>query len=42
VIGVFLVPLLFVSVRRIFKGRAAGEEPGQGTDKTPATAANQQ
>jgi multidrug efflux pump len=37
VIGVFLVPLLFVTVRRIFKGKAAK----QGTGETPA-AANQQ
>ncbi|BAV46614.1 multidrug efflux RND transporter permease subunit [Mesorhizobium sp. 113-1-2] len=35
VIGVFLVPLLFVTVRRIFKGRAAKQ------DEKPATA-NQQ
>ncbi|RWC42987.1 MAG: efflux RND transporter permease subunit [Mesorhizobium sp.] len=37
VIGVFLVPLLFVTVRRIFKGKVAK----QGTGETPATA-NQQ
>ncbi len=37
VIGVFLVPLLFVTVRRIFKGKAAKEDTGE----TPA-AANQQ
>ncbi|QND63529.1 efflux RND transporter permease subunit [Mesorhizobium loti] len=49
VIGVFLVPLLFVTVRRIFKGRAAkqdtgpdtGPGTGQNTGETPATA-NQQ
>jgi len=45
VIGVFLVPLLFVTVRRIFKGRVAkqdtGPDLGQGTDEKPATA-NQQ
>ncbi|UVK51735.1 efflux RND transporter permease subunit [Mesorhizobium sp. AR02] len=45
VIGVFLVPLLFVTVRRIFKGRAAkqdsGPDLGQDTDEKPATA-NQQ
>ncbi|QKC82815.1 efflux RND transporter permease subunit [Mesorhizobium sp. NZP2077] len=45
VIGVFLVPLLFVTVRRIFKGGAAkedtGQDTGQGTDEKPATA-NQQ
>ncbi|AZO14238.1 efflux RND transporter permease subunit [Mesorhizobium sp. M2A.F.Ca.ET.043.05.1.1] len=34
VIGVFLVPLLFVTVRRIFKGKAANENSGG----TPATA----
>ncbi|TPK71151.1 efflux RND transporter permease subunit [Mesorhizobium sp. B2-4-15] len=38
VIGVFLVPLLFVTVRRIFKGRAARQDPGQDTDETPVTA----
>ncbi|RUT89263.1 MULTISPECIES: efflux RND transporter permease subunit [unclassified Mesorhizobium] len=37
VIGVFLVPLLFVTVRRIFKGRAAKPDTGE----TPLTA-NQQ
>lgn len=37
VIGVFLVPLLFVTVRRIFKGKAAKQDTGE----TPA-AANQQ
>ncbi|RUW63294.1 efflux RND transporter permease subunit [Mesorhizobium sp. M7A.F.Ca.US.008.03.1.1] len=37
VIGVFLVPLLFVTVRRIFKGRAAKPDTGE----TPVTA-NQQ
>lgn len=37
VIGVFLVPLLFVTVRRIFKGRVAKQDTGE----TPATA-NQQ
>ncbi|MER8410462.1 efflux RND transporter permease subunit [Mesorhizobium sp. M1342] len=37
VIGVFLVPLLFVTVRRIFKGRAAKPDAGE----TPVTA-NQQ
>ncbi|CAN7558208.1 efflux RND transporter permease subunit [Mesorhizobium caraganae] len=36
-IGVFLVPLLFVTVRRIFKGKAAKQDTGE----TPA-AANQQ
>lgn len=36
VIGVFLVPLLFVTVRRIFKGKAAKQDTGE----TPA-AANQ-
>ncbi|KRB23483.1 MULTISPECIES: efflux RND transporter permease subunit [Mesorhizobium] len=45
VIGVFLVPLLFVTVRRIFKGKVAkqdtGPDLGQGTDEKPATA-NQQ
>ncbi|MCZ8547804.1 efflux RND transporter permease subunit [Mesorhizobium qingshengii] len=45
VIGVFLVPLLFVTVRRIFKGGAAkqetGQDTGQDTGETPATA-NQQ
>ncbi|TPM99830.1 efflux RND transporter permease subunit [Mesorhizobium sp. B2-1-3A] len=45
VIGVFLVPLLFVTVRRIFKGRVAkqdtGPDLGQGTDEKPAPA-NQQ
>ncbi len=41
VIGVFLVPLLFVTVRRIFKGRAAKHDTGQDTGETPATA-NQQ
>jgi multidrug efflux pump len=45
VIGVFLVPLLFVTVRRIFKGRAAkpetGPDTGQETGETPAPA-NQQ
>ncbi|TGU89247.1 efflux RND transporter permease subunit [Mesorhizobium sp. M00.F.Ca.ET.151.01.1.1] len=41
VIGVFLVPLLFVTVRRIFKGRAAKPDPGQDTGETPVTA-NQQ
>ncbi|UDL87000.1 efflux RND transporter permease subunit [Mesorhizobium sp. PAMC28654] len=45
VIGVFLVPLLFVTVRRIFKGRAAkpeiGPDTGQDTGETPAPA-NQQ
>ncbi|RWE75854.1 MAG: hypothetical protein EOS63_22935, partial [Mesorhizobium sp.] len=34
VIGVFLVPLLFVTVRRIFKGKAANEN----SSGTPATA----
>ncbi|TIV27929.1 MAG: efflux RND transporter permease subunit, partial [Mesorhizobium sp.] len=34
VIGVFMVPLLFVTVRRIFKGKAANENSGG----TPATA----
>ncbi len=39
VIGVFMVPLLFVTVRRIFKGRAARQDQ----DKGEATAAaNQQ
>ncbi|MDG4874375.1 efflux RND transporter permease subunit [Mesorhizobium sp. WSM4935] len=33
VIGVFLVPLLFVTVRRIFKGRAAKQDTG-GTQAT--------
>ncbi|MER9373905.1 efflux RND transporter permease subunit [Mesorhizobium sp. M0491] len=37
VIGVFLVPLLFVTVRRIFKGRAVKPDTGE----TPVTA-NQQ
>ncbi|PBB23453.1 MULTISPECIES: efflux RND transporter permease subunit [unclassified Mesorhizobium] len=37
VIGVFLVPLLFVTVRRIFQGRAARQDTGE----KPATA-NQQ
>jgi multidrug efflux pump len=37
VIGVFLVPLLFVTVRRIFKGKVAKQDAGE----TPA-AANQQ
>ncbi|MER9748326.1 efflux RND transporter permease subunit [Mesorhizobium sp. M0140] len=37
IIGVFLVPLLFVTVRRIFKGRAAKPDTGE----TPVTA-NQQ
>jgi multidrug efflux pump len=41
VIGVFLVPLLFVTVRRIFKGRVAKPDTGQDTGDTPATA-NQQ
>lgn len=41
VIGVFLVPLLFVTVRRIFKGGAAKQDTGQDTGETPATA-NQQ
>lgn len=41
VIGVFLVPLLFVTVRRIFKGKAAKLDTGQDTGETPATA-NQQ
>ncbi|MFB9980090.1 efflux RND transporter permease subunit [Mesorhizobium kowhaii] len=41
VIGVFLVPLLFVTVRRIFKGKAAKQDTGQDTGETPATA-NQQ
>lgn len=45
VIGVFLVPLLFVTVRRIFKGRVAkpdtGPDTGQDTGEKPATA-NQQ
>ncbi|WP_136621710.1 MULTISPECIES: efflux RND transporter permease subunit [Mesorhizobium] len=45
VIGVFLVPLLFVTVRRIFKGRVVkqdtGPNTGQDTGETPATA-NQQ
>lgn len=49
VIGVFLVPLLFVTVRRIFKGGVAkqdigpdtGPGTGQGTGEKPATA-NQQ
>ncbi|RWF46034.1 MAG: efflux RND transporter permease subunit [Mesorhizobium sp.] len=41
VIGVFLVPLLFVTVRRIFKGRVAKPDPGQDTGETPVTA-NQQ
>lgn len=41
VIGVFLVPLLFVTVRRIFKGGAAKQDSGQGSDEKPATA-NQQ
>ncbi|TPN40232.1 efflux RND transporter permease subunit [Mesorhizobium sp. B2-3-3] len=41
VIGVFLVPLLFVTVRRIFKGRAAKQDPGQDTDETPVTATQQ-
>ncbi|MBZ9723726.1 efflux RND transporter permease subunit [Mesorhizobium sp. CO1-1-11] len=41
VIGVFLVPLLFVTVRRIFKGRVAKPDPGQDKGETPVTA-NQQ
>ncbi|MBZ9742041.1 MULTISPECIES: efflux RND transporter permease subunit [unclassified Mesorhizobium] len=41
VIGVFMVPLLFVTVRRIFKGRATKPDPGQDTGETPVTA-NQQ
>ncbi|WP_322419467.1 efflux RND transporter permease subunit [Mesorhizobium huakuii] len=41
VVGVFLVPLLFVTVRRVFKGKAARQDSGQGTDEKPATA-NQQ
>ncbi|UVK46358.1 efflux RND transporter permease subunit [Mesorhizobium sp. AR07] len=41
VIGVFLVPLLFVTVRRIFKGKAAKQDTGQETGETRATA-NQQ
>ncbi|TPL86049.1 efflux RND transporter permease subunit [Mesorhizobium sp. B2-3-12] len=41
VIGVFMVPLLFVTVRRIFKGRVAKPDPGQDTGETPVTA-NQQ
>jgi len=41
VIGVFLVPLLFVTVRRIFKGGAAKQDSGQDSGETPATA-NQQ
>jgi multidrug efflux pump len=41
VIGVFLVPLLFVTVRRIFKGRVAKPDTGQDTGETPATV-NQQ
>ncbi|MBZ9978324.1 efflux RND transporter permease subunit [Mesorhizobium sp. BR-1-1-10] len=41
VIGVFLVPLLFVTVRRIFKGGVAKPDPGQDTGETPVTA-NQQ
>ncbi|KUM27849.1 multidrug transporter [Mesorhizobium loti] len=41
VIGVFLVPLLFVTVRRIFKGKAAKQDPGQDTGGTPATATQQ-
>ncbi|TPJ51494.1 efflux RND transporter permease subunit [Mesorhizobium sp. B2-7-1] len=39
VIGVFLVPLLFVTVRRIFKGRAAKQDTGgQNSGGTQATA----
>ncbi|TPL96073.1 efflux RND transporter permease subunit [Mesorhizobium sp. B2-3-10] len=41
VIGVFLVPLLFVTVRRIFKGRVAKPDPGQDKGEMPVTA-NQQ
>ncbi|TGQ86420.1 efflux RND transporter permease subunit [Mesorhizobium sp. M8A.F.Ca.ET.208.01.1.1] len=41
VIGVFLVPLLFVTVRRIFMGRVAKPDPGRDTGETPVTA-NQQ
>ncbi|MDG4884947.1 efflux RND transporter permease subunit [Mesorhizobium sp. WSM4884] len=41
VIGVFLVPLLFVTVRRIFKGKAATQDSGQDTGGTPATATQQ-
>lgn len=41
VIGVFLVPLLFVTVRRVFKGKAAKQDSGQDTDGTPATATQQ-
>lgn len=37
VIGVFLVPLLFVTVRRIFKGKAAKQDTGE----TPAAAHQQ-
>ncbi|OHV89127.1 efflux RND transporter permease subunit [Mesorhizobium sp. ORS 3428] len=40
-IGVFLVPLLFVTVRRIFKGKAAKQDSGQDTGGTPATATQQ-
>lgn len=42
VIGVFLVPLLFVTVRRIFKGKAAKQDTGQDTGETPLVTANQQ
>ncbi|CCV04578.1 multidrug efflux system protein [Mesorhizobium metallidurans STM 2683] len=40
VIGVFLVPLLFVTVRRIFRGKAAKQDTGH-TGETPATAKQQ-
>ncbi|UCI05257.1 efflux RND transporter permease subunit [Mesorhizobium sp. B1-1-8] len=41
VIGVFLVPLLFVTVRRIFKGRLAKQDTGQDSGETPAAASQQ-
>lgn len=41
VIGVFLVPLLFVTVRSIFKGKAAKQDSRQDTGGTPATATQQ-
>ncbi|WFP60488.1 efflux RND transporter permease subunit [Mesorhizobium sp. WSM4904] len=41
VIGVFLVPLLFVTVRRIFKGKTAKQDSGQDRGGTPATATQQ-
>ncbi|NTJ78043.1 hypothetical protein G6M50_09545, partial [Agrobacterium rhizogenes] len=37
VLGVFFIPLLFVSVRRIFKGRRAIDATGQEPDAAAAT-----